>query len=636
MSLKRDIDEAELSEFARSGKDCKQMSFSSTHHYDDDDEDDDDDISTDYIKGTSVLHLNPSGNMIHVSNKANDTTRANNGNNQISTSACTSDYLSKTLKQSNTGTNSGNNINDATGFNSLDTGFTRKRTAGRRKIKIEYIEDKSRRHITFSKRKAGIMKKAYELSTLTGTQVLLLVASETGHVYTFATPKLQPLITNPEGKSIIQSCLNTPDEGINMPPPDVDFHSVNFNRTGMSADSKYMMDMQLENASGMTNIDDAITISNALVDSSLVDLNLKNSPHPPTSNVQTIQQLSVDDLNPLNAPQLHISPVSPLTAVDPHHQIGISADSATTMNRFPHNLGILTSGQDIENNVGPFPTPTSAGGANPNVLSLANTRISNVGVVNGPISLVKPTIDVGMAFLDQHQGNYNHASFDSGQQRHYDSHFDQNVQGSGFNHQEEQHKHLLNQQHELMHNQQFRHQRVYSHHHGQQGYPQMSGVGQSSSLEFTNPVGFSELLQPDNGIDTTRDESGNNSRYSSHKQHHTSLRALPHIQHLQIPNIQHPPTFSSSISSQREHTISQHHNYCQHHSFAPRPYISTEISPKVIYPSYTYHPLVSGNINDSGDIHPTLYDSIDDDMYVNDAKMMSDKGVGDGVEGFGG
>ena len=68
---------------------------------------------------------------------------------------------------------------------------TDKGKQGRRKINIEYIDDKSRRHITFSKRKAGIMKKAYELSTLTGTQVLLLVASETGHVYTFATPKLQ-------------------------------------------------------------------------------------------------------------------------------------------------------------------------------------------------------------------------------------------------------------------------------------------------------------------------------------------------------------------------------------------------------------------------------------------------------------
>jgi len=78
----------------------------------------------------------------------------------------------------------------------------------RRKINIEFIENKSRRHVTFSKRKAGLIKKAYELSTLTGTQVLLLVASETGNVYTFATPKLQPLITRPEGKTLIQDCLN--------------------------------------------------------------------------------------------------------------------------------------------------------------------------------------------------------------------------------------------------------------------------------------------------------------------------------------------------------------------------------------------------------------------------------------------
>ncbi|KAI8393843.1 uncharacterized protein BYT42DRAFT_20902 [Radiomyces spectabilis] len=85
------------------------------------------------------------------------------------------------------------------------------RRSGRRKIKIEYIEDKNRRHITFSKRKAGIMKKAYELSTLTGTQVLLLVVSETGLVYTFTTVKLQPIVTKPEGKNLIQQCLNSPD-----------------------------------------------------------------------------------------------------------------------------------------------------------------------------------------------------------------------------------------------------------------------------------------------------------------------------------------------------------------------------------------------------------------------------------------
>jgi pheromone receptor transcription factor len=39
---------------------------------------------------------------------------------------------------------------------------------------------------------------------LTGTQVLLLVVSETGLVYTFTTPKLQPLVTKPEGKNLIQ------------------------------------------------------------------------------------------------------------------------------------------------------------------------------------------------------------------------------------------------------------------------------------------------------------------------------------------------------------------------------------------------------------------------------------------------
>ncbi len=43
---------------------------------------------------------------------------------------------------------------------------------------------------------------------------MLMVASETGHVYTFATPKLQPMITSEAGKALIQTCLHQPD-----PPP---------------------------------------------------------------------------------------------------------------------------------------------------------------------------------------------------------------------------------------------------------------------------------------------------------------------------------------------------------------------------------------------------------------------------------
>ncbi|XP_066281838.1 serum response factor-like isoform X11 [Branchiostoma lanceolatum] len=93
---------------------------------------------------------------------------------------------------------------------SSGAGMTKK-TKGRVKIKMEFIDNKLRRYTTFSKRKTGIMKKAYELSTLTGTQVMLLVASETGHVYTFATRKLQPMITSEAGKALIQTCLNSPD-----------------------------------------------------------------------------------------------------------------------------------------------------------------------------------------------------------------------------------------------------------------------------------------------------------------------------------------------------------------------------------------------------------------------------------------
>lgn len=58
--------------------------------------------------------------------------------------------------------------------------------------------------------------QAYELSTLTGTQVMLLVASETGHVYTFATRKLQPMITSESGKALIQTCLNSPDSPLDV------------------------------------------------------------------------------------------------------------------------------------------------------------------------------------------------------------------------------------------------------------------------------------------------------------------------------------------------------------------------------------------------------------------------------------
>jgi len=87
-----------------------------------------------------------------------------------------------------------------------------KKTRGRVKIKIELIQDRQKRCTTFSKRKAGLMKKSHELATLTGSQVMVLVASETGHIYTHATPKFQPMLNSKQGRKLIKTCLES-DKG---------------------------------------------------------------------------------------------------------------------------------------------------------------------------------------------------------------------------------------------------------------------------------------------------------------------------------------------------------------------------------------------------------------------------------------
>lgn len=69
---------------------------------------------------------------------------------------------------------------------------------GRKKIRIEFIENKLKRQITFSKRKSGMMKKIHELTTLTGTEALLVLVSETGHIYSYATSRTLSLVEEPE------------------------------------------------------------------------------------------------------------------------------------------------------------------------------------------------------------------------------------------------------------------------------------------------------------------------------------------------------------------------------------------------------------------------------------------------------
>ncbi|KAL2324483.1 hypothetical protein Fmac_023541 [Flemingia macrophylla] len=57
----------------------------------------------------------------------------------------------------------------------------------RGKIQMKKIENGTSRQVTFSKRRSGLLKKAYELSVLCDAQVAVIVFSQNGRLYEFSS-----------------------------------------------------------------------------------------------------------------------------------------------------------------------------------------------------------------------------------------------------------------------------------------------------------------------------------------------------------------------------------------------------------------------------------------------------------------
>ncbi|KAF8378025.1 hypothetical protein HHK36_029358 [Tetracentron sinense] len=58
---------------------------------------------------------------------------------------------------------------------------------GRGKVELKRIENTTSRQVTFSKRRNGLLKKAFELSVLCEAEVALIIFSPTGKAYQFAS-----------------------------------------------------------------------------------------------------------------------------------------------------------------------------------------------------------------------------------------------------------------------------------------------------------------------------------------------------------------------------------------------------------------------------------------------------------------
>lgn len=68
-----------------------------------------------------------------------------------------------------------------------------RKTKGRRKVEMKKLEDPGALYVCFSKRRSGIFKKASDLSTLCGAEMLILIDSPAGRTHSFSHPSVNVL-----------------------------------------------------------------------------------------------------------------------------------------------------------------------------------------------------------------------------------------------------------------------------------------------------------------------------------------------------------------------------------------------------------------------------------------------------------
>ncbi|PSS00435.1 Agamous-like MADS-box protein [Actinidia chinensis var. chinensis] len=83
----------------------------------------------------------------------------------------------------------------------METSENKKTTRGRQRIEIKKIQKRSQLQVTFSKRKAGLFKKAGELSVLCGVDVAVIAMSPAGKVFAFGSPSADAVVSRFLGRN---------------------------------------------------------------------------------------------------------------------------------------------------------------------------------------------------------------------------------------------------------------------------------------------------------------------------------------------------------------------------------------------------------------------------------------------------
>ncbi|CAN6573708.1 unnamed protein product [Malus baccata var. baccata] len=117
----------------------------------------------------------------------------------------------------------------------------KKESKSRRRVEIKKVEDKNKRHVTFSKRKRGLFNKTAELSVLTGAETAAIVVSNSGKVFCFGSPSPDAVIERYVGHNASLSA-GQPD---NYHPEINNTHrSTNSFNVNMSSSKKQILDYE--------------------------------------------------------------------------------------------------------------------------------------------------------------------------------------------------------------------------------------------------------------------------------------------------------------------------------------------------------------------------------------------------------
>ncbi|XP_041436286.1 MADS box transcription enhancer factor 2, polypeptide C (myocyte enhancer factor 2C) L homeolog isoform X2 [Xenopus laevis] len=220
---------------------------------------------------------------------------------------------------------------------------------GRKKIQITRIMDERNRQVTFTKRKFGLMKKAYELSVLCDCEIALIIFNSTNKLFQYASTDMDKVLLkyteynepheSRTNSDIVETLRKKGLNGCDSPDPDADDSALNKKENkgceSPDPDSSYALTPRTEEKYKKINEEFDIMIKSHKIPA-VPPPNFEMPVSIPVSNPNSLiysnpaGSLGNHNLLPLSHPSLHRNSMSPGVTHRPPSAGGLMGGDLTT------------------------------------------------------------------------------------------------------------------------------------------------------------------------------------------------------------------------------------------------------------------------------------------------------------------